>query len=68
MIMENFITILAWIFGVLAGGFTILRVVGYCTYPDIERLKDRMSGKEVSFSVSIPGSITIICIAWVLSH
>jgi hypothetical protein len=65
--MENFITVIAWIFGVLSTLFTLLRVHGYCTYTELERALDNFKGVKVTFPIHTSGIIAIVCWAWIIS-
>lgn len=64
--MSDFITIIAWIFGVLSTIFTLARIYGYYTYSEMDELRDALKGQKATFPVVIPGSIAIICWAWVI--
>lgn len=60
------ITILAWIFGILSTCFTVLRVYGFLTYSERDRMRDYMRGQNISYPVIIPGSIAIVCWVWII--
>jgi uncharacterized membrane protein YecN with MAPEG domain len=65
--IENFITILAWSFGILSSFFTIARIIAKLTYDDLDEIRDRINGFKRTYPVIIPGSIALICWAWILS-
>ena len=62
--MIEFITILAWVFGIASLIFTILRIISALTYSELERLADRLNNREVTFPITIPLCICIVCFAW----
>ena len=61
----KFLTIIAWIFAVLASGLLALRIVGFCCYSEWDRLRDNLKGVEASFPVTWPGIVAIVCWAWI---
>ncbi len=63
----NFLTIIAWIFGVLATLLLILRIIGALCYDERAKLLDNLKGVERAFPVAIPGTIAIVCWAWIIS-
>jgi len=64
--MENYITILAWIFGSLSTALTIIRILGWLMYSDLERTLDQLQGYTIKFPIVVPGTIAILCWVWVL--
>ena len=64
----EFVTALAWIFGVLSTALLILRVVGLITYTgSVLELRDNLNGVERVFPLSVPTVTAIICWTWVLT-
>lgn len=66
----EFITILAWIFGVLSTLLVILRIVGFIYYNHtdagrLDRLSDALSGVRGTFPILFPSIIAIICWVWI---
>jgi hypothetical protein len=66
--MIDFITTLAWFFGILSTLFTILRIVGFMMYSDLDKIYDKMRGVKTTYSVRIPGLIAILCWSWIISQ
>jgi len=63
----KYIYVLAWIFGVLSTIFTILRIIAYFNYSELDKLKDKMTyGTEATFSILKTGIVMILCWTWVL--
>jgi hypothetical protein len=63
----TFITILAWIFGVLSTGFTLLRIIASMMYSELDKMRDNIRGITVTYPIKVPGAIAIICWAWIIS-
>lgn len=68
--MEKFATILAYIFGTIFTVLTLLRILGYFQYKrdHASQLYDRIRGLRRSYPIAIPGCISIICWAWIISR
>ena len=64
----DFITYLAWIFGVLATLLFIARFVGHMTYSDIDRIRDAAKGVSVSFPMTKPFIVATVCWAWIFTN
>jgi len=62
-----FLTVLAWLFGIPSTIFTGIRIVGYLHYSELEQLRDRMRGFKRSYSITISGTIALVCWAWIIS-
>lgn len=63
----KFVTILAWIFGCTSTAFVLLRVIGYFTYTELDKLKDAMNGQVAKFPIIKPLILAIVCWAWIAS-
>ena len=59
----NFIDILVWIFAIVSTGYVVLRLIAYCMYDDLDRLRDKLNGVHAQYPI-IYGSIVAI-ISWV---
>ncbi len=66
--MTDFITVLAWIFGVLSTFWTILRINGWIQYQinDHQRLRDQIRGVHRMFPIWTSGTIMIISWTWII--
>ncbi len=66
--MHDFITTLAWMFGVLSILVIIIRIVGYIGYVDsTAELRDLVNDRRTTFPIWIPSIVAIICIAWLIT-
>ena len=66
-IVLSFITILAWVFGILSAGYIIRRVSADFCYSNAQEMLDKGRGLTRAFPIVVPGIITIICWAWIFS-
>lgn len=66
--MIEFITVLAWIFGILSTIMTISRMIGFFSYSEIQKLVDAMDGVERTFPVIKCGSLAIFSWAWIITQ
>jgi hypothetical protein len=64
--MSEYITIIAWIFGVLSSLLIVLRLLAFATYSEIDRLCDSINGQRAEFSIVWPSVVAILCWSWVL--
>lgn len=65
--MVEFVTVLAWIFGVISTGFVILRLIAWSLYSEIDKLQHTIRGVEATFPVVIPGTLAIFCWTWIIT-
>ena len=65
--MNVFLNYLALIFGILASGLLILRILGALTYTDINKLVDQMKGIRRTFPLAIPLVVSIVCWLWFIA-
>lgn len=70
--MTTFIHIIAWSFAILSGLLVILRIISWWSYnmgkhADLKQMLDKMEGKRAIFPITIPGSISIICVAAIIA-
>ena len=63
----NFLTALAWIFGVMSVFLIVLRIIGSITYSELDKLCDKLEGKIVTFPLLTPTVVAIICFTWILT-
>lgn len=63
----NFITVLAWIFGVLATLSIVIRVAARSIYSDLDRSLDALRGVRKTFPIIKPIILAAICWAWIIS-
>lgn len=68
MDIVGFITVLAWVFGVLATTRTLLQMLGKHYYTEFEKIRDQIQGVERVFPFMLSGSIAIVCWAWIVSQ
>jgi len=66
--MNEFITILAWVFGVISSLVLVLRIYLFYDYDEIAEFRDAMKGMKRTFPITIPASISIICLAWLFAN
>lgn len=62
----TFLNALAWIFGVMSSLLLVLRIVGALAYSEREKLLDAMRGEHYTFPIFVPGTVAIVCWAWVI--
>ena len=69
MIMDiiKFITVLAYIFGSLAGLLVVARVTAFMCYSEFDKTVDAIKGFRREFPIMTPGIICIVCVAWLFS-
>lgn len=65
--MVEYLTILAWLFGIPATLMALGRMIVYLAYraDEIWQLRDLVRGQKRSFPVTIPASISVICWVWI---
>lgn len=63
----TFITIVAWIFGILFTLTLIARILAAATYTDTQRLIDRAAGIRRQFPVAIPFFVAVVCWVWIFT-
>lgn len=63
----TFLTILAWVFGVLAIGLIASRIYANYSYTELAKALDKARGINKTFPILRPGFVFIICLAWILS-
>lgn len=61
----DFITILAWIFGILSTGLVLLRITAGLLYTELDRLRDAARGFQVIFPIRFPLIVAIVCWVWI---
>lgn len=66
--MTEFITILAWVFGVLSTIFTLARIYAFLNYSELEKMMDNLRGITMTFPIYKSGSLAIICWAWIITQ
>ena len=67
-----FFKIIAWVFCIGSGVFTLLRMWAWYDYnctkgAHIRRSVDAMNGRSVSFPIIVPGMVFIISLATIIS-
>lgn len=63
----QFVTVLAWVFGVLSTMLLVARIIGAITFTEKDRLRHAMRGEEVTFPMLWPSVIAIVCWAWIIT-
>ena len=63
-----FITIIAWVIGVGTTLFTILRIIAYNSYTDLDRALDGIKGVKASFPVTGLLITATVCWAWIIAQ
>ena len=66
--MNDFITTLAWVFGILATILTIARIHGFWSYSEFQKMQDELEGIRRNFPIIKSGTIMIVCWAWIISQ
>lgn len=66
--MIEFITVLAWVFGILSTIMTIARLIGFFSYSEIQKLVDEMDGVRRTFPIIKCGTIAIFCWVWIITQ
>lgn len=66
--MTEFITIIAWIFGVISTIITLARILGFFTYSEMQKTLDMINGIGRTFPIYKCGSLAIFCWAWIISQ
>jgi len=64
----TYITVLAWIVGVLSTILFIIRVHDGAVYTDLEKSMDAIKGQKVSFPIKIPGALMIVSWSWIITQ
>jgi len=58
----EFLNAVAWVFGVASSGLVVIRIVGFLTYTELNRLHDIVTyRRERTFPIAWPLTIAIIC-------
>ena len=65
--MENFITTLAWIFGIGSTVLIVLRIICAACYSDLEKLQDQLRGIKKTYPIGKPLMVAIVCWGWIFS-
>lgn len=68
-----FLTVLAWIFGVLSTLTVLLKIVLSLWYEfsksgQLQQTLDKLQGKRYSFPIIVPGTVAIICWVWIFTQ
>ena len=63
----QFVTILAWIFGVASTILLIARMIGAATYDEIDEARDALRGRMATFPMLWPAVTSVVCWIWVLT-
>jgi hypothetical protein len=66
--LETFLTIIAWVFGVLSSLLLLLKVLTAAMYSEQERRLDACRGRKRVFPIMKPLVLAVICWAWILSR
>ncbi len=64
----QFVTLLAWVFGIGATILVIGRVYWAATYSELDRRLDLMQGVRVTWPIMKPLVVAIVCWAWILTN
>jgi len=64
----EFITLLAWIFGVGSTLLVALRIWTGATYTLREKMLDQLQGQVATFPIMKPAILAVVCWAWLLTH
>lgn len=64
----EFVTTLAWIFGVAATLLVVGRLVMSGRRTEMDRLRDHLDGVVTTYPVLWPTVVAIICWAWVATY
>lgn len=65
--MENFITLLAWMFGCCTTLMFVARFLCWVNYDEIQKMQDEVRGLTRRFPMKLCGCIAIVCWAWILT-
>jgi len=63
----QFITVLAWIFGVSASLLLVARIIGKATYDEIDEFRDMIRGRVAYFPLLWPAVTAVVCWSWILT-
>ena len=63
-----FVDVIAWIFGVSSTILIVLRIIGWLTYTDIDKIHDAAKGIITTFPVFWPSVISVLCWAWLITN
>lgn len=66
--MIEFITVLAWVFGVISSIITLARIIGFFNYSGIQKTIDELEGIERTFPIYKCGTLAIVCWAWIITQ
>ena len=65
--MEQFVTILAYIFGSLSSLLLAGRILGWMAYDERDKLRDRLKGFQIRFPIKWPFVISVVCWTWIFT-
>ena len=63
----QFVTMLAWIFGIASSFLLLARIIGAATYDEIDEMHDALRGIRRTFPVLYPAVTAIICWTWIIT-
>ena len=63
----QFVSMLAWVFGVAATALLVLRIIGLATYREIDGVRDALKGRRATFPILWPAVTAIVCWAWIIT-
>jgi hypothetical protein len=63
----QFVTLLAWIFGVCATLVLGIRIYLAVTYSKLDSLRDAINGVSRSFPIFFPAVASVVCWAWIIT-
>lgn len=66
--MEQFLILLAWIFGIGSLFLFLVRIIGFATYTEMDRFMDLREGVRSEFPMLWPAVVSAICWAWIISQ
>ena len=66
--MTEFITVLAWVFGVISSIITLARIIAFFNYSEMQKLLDEVQEIKRTFPIYKCGTLAIFCWAWIITQ
>jgi len=63
----QFITVLAWIFGIASSLLLVARIIGKLTYDEIDEVRDMLRGRVAYFPMLWPTVTAVVCWTWIVT-
>lgn len=63
----QFVTVLAWVFGISSSGLLVLRIIGMANYDELDKARDALRGMRATFPMLWPAVTAVVCWVWIIT-